>query len=40
MATETKSQQFFKDATNVGVSLVVLFATIWVISKAWKKGQK
>lgn len=25
---------------EVGAGLVVLFATIWVIGKAWKKSQK
>jgi hypothetical protein len=25
---------------EVGTGLVVLFATIWVIGKAWKKSQK
>ena len=25
---------------GVGASLVLLFATIWVIGKAWKKSQK
>lgn len=28
-----------KTAVGVAVSLAVLFGTVWVISKAWKKGQ-
>lgn len=27
-------------ALGVGVSLAVLFGLVWVISKAWKKGQQ
>lgn len=38
MATEGKS--FFKSATGIAISLAVLFGTVWVISRAWKTGQK
>ena len=27
-------------ALGVGVSLAVLFGMVWIISKAWKKGQQ
>jgi hypothetical protein len=43
-------ENFFKDDTNknstakylvgVGGGLLVLFATVWVVGKAWKKSQK
>ena len=29
-----------KTVVGVAVSLAVLFATVWVASKAWKEGQK
>lgn len=38
-ATETPTP-FLKTATGVAVSIGVLFVTVWVISKAWKVGQK
>jgi hypothetical protein len=40
--TSTTSTQptFFQSATGIAVSIGVLFATIWVVSKAWKSGQK
>jgi hypothetical protein len=34
------SKDFFKSAGGIAISLGVLFATIWVASKAWKEGQK
>jgi hypothetical protein len=37
-ATETKP--FLQTATGMAVSVAVLFVTVWVISKAWKTGQK
>jgi len=43
-------ENFFKDGSSkdsttqyllgVGTGLLVLFATVWVIGKAWKKSQK
>jgi multisubunit Na+/H+ antiporter MnhB subunit len=29
-----------KYLVSVGVGLVVLFATVWVVGKAWRKSQK
>lgn len=29
-----------KYLVGVGVGLAVLFATVWVVGKAWKKSQK
>jgi hypothetical protein len=34
------SKNFFKSTLGIVVSLAVLGATVWVISKAWKTGQK
>jgi len=33
-------KSFFQTAGGLAVSVAVLFATIWVVSKAWKSGQK
>lgn len=43
-------ENFFKDSSSkdsttqyllgVGTGLLVLFATVWVVGKAWKKSQK
>jgi hypothetical protein len=33
-------KKFLSTAGGVAISLAVLFATIWVVSKAWKTGQK
>jgi len=38
--TTTDKPSFFQSATGIAVSIGVLFATIWVVSKAWKSGQK
>lgn len=38
--TTTNQPSFFQSATGIAVSIGVLFATIWVVSKAWKSGQK
>lgn len=39
-ATDSKSTPFLQTATGIAVSVGVLFVTVWVISKAWKTGQK
>ena len=39
MTTEEK-KPFLKSATGIAVSIGVLFLTVWVVSKAWKSGQK
>jgi len=31
---------FLESATGIAVSVGVLFLSVWVISKAWKSGQK
>jgi hypothetical protein len=36
--TNTSSTQNY--LVEVGAGLVILFATIWVVGKAWKKSQK
>jgi len=36
----TSTPSFFQSATGIAVSVGVLFVSIWVISKAWKTGQK
>ena len=33
-------KNFFKSTLGIVVSLAVLGATVWVISRAWKTGQK
>jgi hypothetical protein len=40
MADANEKPSFFQSATGIAVSIGVLFATIWVVSKAWKSGQK
>lgn len=35
-----KSKNFFTSTLGILVSLAVLGATVYVISKAWKSGQK
>jgi hypothetical protein len=39
-ADATQPKSFFQTATGIAVSVGVLFVTVWVISKAWKTGQK
>lgn len=31
---------FFSSALGIAVSVAVLFGTVWVVSKAWRTGQK
>jgi hypothetical protein len=31
---------FFKTTLGIAISVGVLFGTVWVISRAWKKGQQ
>jgi len=38
--TTVAKDGFFQSATGIAVSVGVLFLTIWVVSKAWKSGQK
>lgn len=33
-------QDFFKSALGIVISLAVLGGTVWVVSKAWKAGQR
>ncbi len=33
-------KNFFQTAGGIAISLGVLFATVWIISKGWKAGQK
>lgn len=39
-APDKKSTPFLQTATGIAVSVGVLFVTVWVVSKAWKTGQK
>lgn len=36
---ESKTKTFVKSATGVALSLALVGVTVWVISKAWSKGQ-
>lgn len=36
---DEKTKGFFQSATGVALSLAILGLTVWVASKAWKKGQ-
>jgi hypothetical protein len=35
-----EEKTFIQSTTGIAVSVAVLFATIWLVSKAWKAGQK
>lgn len=35
-----KKEDFVKKAIGVGLSVAVLFATVWVVGRAWKQSQK
>jgi hypothetical protein len=35
-----EKKPFLETATGIAVSVGVLFLTVWVVSKAWKSGQK
>ena len=35
-----KKEDFVKKVVGIGVSVAVLFATVWVVGKAWKSAQK
>ncbi len=35
-----EKKPFLETATGIAVSVGVLFLSVWVISKAWKSGQK
>jgi hypothetical protein len=37
---DVKSTVTTKYLVGVGVGLAVLFATVWVVGKAWRKSQK
>jgi hypothetical protein len=37
---DEKKGDFAKKAIGIGVSVAVLFATVWVVGKAWKESQK
>lgn len=39
-APAAEEKPFLQTATGIAVSVGVLFVTVWVISKAWKSGQK
>ena len=34
------TKKFFQTTGGIVLSLGVLYATVWVISKAWEKGQQ
>lgn len=35
-----KKEDFVKRVVGIGVSVAVLFATVWVVGRAWKQSQK
>lgn len=35
-----KKDDYLKKVVGISVSVAVLFATVWVVGKAWKKSQK
>jgi hypothetical protein len=35
-----KKDDFVKKAVGIGISVAVLFATVWVVGRAWKQSQK
>lgn len=35
-----KKDDYLKKVVGIGVSVAVLFATVWVVGKAWKSAQK
>lgn len=37
---DSKQDSTTKYLIGVGTGLLVLFATVWVVGKAWKKSQK
>ena len=37
---DVKSTVTTKYLVGVGIGLAVLFATVWVVGKAWRKSQK
>jgi hypothetical protein len=38
--TATTTPSFFQSAGGIAISVGVLFVTVWVVSEAWKTGQK
>jgi len=40
VVTEVKSNLTTNYLVGVAIGLTVLFATVWVVGKAWKKSQK
>jgi len=37
---EEKRDSLIKTTIGVGLSVAVLFATVWVVGRAWKQSQK
>jgi len=35
-----KKEDYLKKVVGIGVSVAVLFATVWVVGRAWKTAQK
>lgn len=35
-----EKKNFLGSALGIAVSVAVLFGTVWVVSKAWRSGQK
>lgn len=40
LASDGKKKNLTTTVVSVGVSVLVLFATVWVVGKAWRKSQK
>jgi hypothetical protein len=34
------TKKFLGSAVGIALSVAVLFGTVWVVSKAWRSGQK
>lgn len=40
MADSNQAKSFFQTAGGIAISAAILFGTVWLVSKAWTKGQK
>jgi hypothetical protein len=39
-STDKKQKSLTTTLVSVGASVLVLFATVWIVGSAWKKSQK
>jgi hypothetical protein len=40
VVSSTTTKNILQTAGGLAISIAVLFGTVWVISKAWSKGQE